>query len=142
MSAYLQRDVRLWRAYSSTSSQSAVGSRTIRVHHLREAACLIGSDLHTMHHQKFRKSVSCLFGSWGLRAPGRVSVPAPSARTCTVGTSTSISYIRAHRRLRSSDSERFGFGTRSSSMGVVPPTALKRLGYVVWLLCWLVSYYK
>jgi hypothetical protein len=90
MSAYLQRDVRLWRAYSSTSSQSAVGSRTIRVHHLREAACLIGSDLHTMHHQKFRKSVSCLFGSWGLRAPGRVSVPAPSAHTRTGGSAAEL----------------------------------------------------
>jgi len=48
MSAYLQRDVRLWRAYSSTSSQSAVGSRTLRIHHLTEAACLIGLGLHRM----------------------------------------------------------------------------------------------
>jgi hypothetical protein len=54
----------------------------------------------------------------------------------------SRSRASAHNRLRSSDSERLGFGTRSSSMGVVSPTALKRLGYVVWLLCWLVSYYK
>src|SRR5215208_2462537 len=90
-----------------------------------------------------KKSVICQRGLRPVCAPGCVQVPAPSAQTLTIGElGLEVVHHRAHSRLRSSDSERLGFGTRSSSMGVVPPTALKRLGYVVWLLCWLVSYYK
>jgi hypothetical protein len=57
------------------------GSRTLQVHHLRNAACVIGSGLHCMQILAIFEAPK--FGSEGRPAcaAGRVQVPAPSART-------------------------------------------------------------
>jgi hypothetical protein len=65
------------------SSPRGPGSRTLRVHHLRKAARLIGSGLHIM--QILASFESQKFGSEGLRRlrPRSRSGPCPSARACT-----------------------------------------------------------
>jgi hypothetical protein len=62
-----------------------LGARTLRIHHLIEATCPIGLDLHTMQVLVSSESRNFAARVAGGDAPGRIPAPAPSARTRTGG---------------------------------------------------------